>query len=121
MTSSDGMLRLKLASRFWQRLVGLLPYNDNWPFEGLWLVPCWSVHTFGLRRPIDLVFLDRKLAIVKVQHSVLPWRLALCWPCLLGNRIAGGLFAAQPQLQAGYSPGRWVFCLGITKIGRAHV
>lgn len=99
MTGSDGMLRLKLTSRFWQRLVGLLPYDDNWPFEGLWLVPCWSVHTFGLRRPIDLVFLDRKLAIVKVQHSVLPWRLALCWRAYSVIELPAGYLQRNPNYQ----------------------
>ena len=28
--------------------------------EGLWIVPCESVHTVGMRFPIDLVYLDRK-------------------------------------------------------------
>ena len=41
----------------------------------LLLVPARSVHTFGMRRPIDVVFLDADLRVLKVVHALRPRRL----------------------------------------------
>src|ERR1700731_4430482 len=46
--------------------------------EGLWIVPCESVHTFGMKFPIDLVYLDRRKRVKKVRSDVPPWRLSAC-------------------------------------------
>lgn len=57
------------------RLVGLLPRSGLAQGEGLWLVPCRSIHTFGMRFPIDAVFLDRSLRVVGLMERVRPFRL----------------------------------------------
>ncbi len=44
----------------------------------MWIVPCESVHTFGMQFTIDLVYLDRKHRIKKVKSCVPPWRLSAC-------------------------------------------
>ena len=44
----------------------------------LWIVPCESVHTFFMRFPIDLVYLDRKHRIKRCRNAVGPWRLSAC-------------------------------------------
>ena len=41
-------------------------------------MPCESVHTFGMKFPIDLVYLDRKKKVKKVRSDVPPWRLSAC-------------------------------------------
>jgi uncharacterized protein len=46
--------------------------------EGLWIVPCESVHTFFMKFPIDLIYLDRNKKVKKVRSSVPPWRLSAC-------------------------------------------
>jgi uncharacterized protein len=46
--------------------------------EGLWIVPCESVHTFFMKFPIDLVYLDRNKKVKKVRSAVPPWRLSAC-------------------------------------------
>lgn len=48
------------------------------PGEGLWIVPCESVHTFFMRFPIDLVYLDRKRKVRKVRRAVPAWRVSVC-------------------------------------------
>jgi len=64
----------------------------------LWIVPCESVHTFFMRFPIDLVYLDRKHRIKKVRSAVGPWRLSAC---LSAHSIlelpAGTIRATQTQ------------------------
>ena len=61
-----------------KRRVGLLKHQRLEPGEGLWIAPCESVHTFFMRFPIDLVYLDREHHIKKVRSSVGPWRLSGC-------------------------------------------
>ena len=61
-----------------KRRVGLLKHERLEPGEGLWIVPCESVHTFFMKFPIDLVYLDRKRKVRKVRHAVPPWRLSAC-------------------------------------------
>lgn len=45
---------------------------------GLWIVPCESVHTFFMKFPIDLVYIDRDKKVKKVRSSVGPWRVSVC-------------------------------------------
>jgi len=77
--------RLREARTPWSRLVGLLNRNHLPEGEGLLIVPCSSVHTFFMRFPIDVAFLDRKGRVLKVFMSVPPFRLLLGGP---GARMA---------------------------------
>jgi uncharacterized membrane protein (UPF0127 family) len=61
-----------------KRTKGLLGRKSLEPGEGMWIVPCEAVHTFGMRFPIDLVYLDRKQRVKKVRSNVVPWRLSAC-------------------------------------------
>ena len=47
---------IKLAVGFWSRLFGLM-FRKQVDY-GLWLLPCRSIHTFGMRFSIDVIFLD---------------------------------------------------------------
>jgi uncharacterized membrane protein (UPF0127 family) len=61
-----------------KRRTGLLKHDRLEPGEGLWIVPCESVHTFFMKFPIDLVYLDRKRKVRKVRKAVPAWRLSAC-------------------------------------------
>jgi len=61
-----------------KRRTGLLKHKRLEPGEGLWIIPCESVHTFFMRFPIDLVYLDKDRKVRKVRHAVGPWRLSAC-------------------------------------------
>lgn len=71
--------RLEKAHTAATRKKGLLGRDGLLPGEGLWIAPCESVHTFFMRFPIDLVYLDRKLKVRKVRHSVGAWRMSACF------------------------------------------
>jgi uncharacterized membrane protein (UPF0127 family) len=60
------------------RRKGLLGRSELPAGEGLWILPCESVHTVGMKFPIDLVYLDRKKRVKKVRSDVPPWRLSAC-------------------------------------------
>lgn len=69
---------LEVAGSGASRRKGLLGRDRLAPGEGLWIVPCESVHTFFMRFPIDLVYLDRQHRVRKVRHAVGAWRLSAC-------------------------------------------
>ncbi|SRR5579875_601166 len=69
---------IEIAGSGRTRRRGLLGRAGLEPGGGLWIVPCESVHTFFMRFPIDLVYLDRQNRVRKVRHAVGPWRLSLC-------------------------------------------
>ena len=71
--------RLEKAHTGAARRKGLLGRECLLPGHGLWIAPCESVHTFFMRFPIDLVYLDRNLQVKKVCHSVGAWRLSACF------------------------------------------
>jgi uncharacterized protein len=61
------------------RNTGLLKHERLEPGAGLLIVPCQSVHTFFMKFPIDLVYIDKKRKVRKVRHAVPAWRMSACW------------------------------------------
>jgi uncharacterized membrane protein (UPF0127 family) len=60
------------------RRTGLLKHERLEQGEGLWIIPCESVHTFFMKFPIDLVYVDKGKKVRKVRHAVPAWRLSMC-------------------------------------------
>jgi uncharacterized membrane protein (UPF0127 family) len=60
------------------RRTGLLKHDRLEAGQGLWITPCESVHTFFMKFPIDLVYLDKQKKVRKVRHAVPAWRLSMC-------------------------------------------
>lgn len=69
--------RVKMAWSFKDRCVGLIRRGALDVEEGLLLIPGGSIHTLGMRFPIDVVFLDRGLRILGLLNHMVPWRFAL--------------------------------------------
>jgi uncharacterized protein len=69
---------VEIADTSEKRRVGLLKHTRLDPGSGLWIVPCESVHTFFMKFPIDLVYLDKQQKVRKVRHAVPAWRLSAC-------------------------------------------
>jgi uncharacterized protein len=61
-----------------KRRAGLLKHDRLDPGQGLWIVPCESVHSFFMKFAIDLVYLDRNKKVRKVRHRMVPWRVSAC-------------------------------------------
>jgi uncharacterized protein len=66
--------RVVRADTFWSRLVGLLGRRDLASDEGLWIEPCDSVHTFFMRFPIDVAFVDGRGVVIRCVEQLRPWR-----------------------------------------------
>jgi uncharacterized membrane protein (UPF0127 family) len=70
--------KLEVANTGAKRNKGLLGRKDLGAGEGLWIIPCESVHTFFMQFAIDLIYLDRKHRIRKVRSNMRPWRISVC-------------------------------------------
>ena len=70
--------RCRVAKDPWTRMRGLLGRRKLADGEGILLRPASSVHTWFMLFPIDVVFLDRDLSVVRVVARVRPWR-AVWW------------------------------------------
>ena len=68
--------RIEIADRALPRMRGLLGRSGLADGEGMLLRPAGSIHTFFMRFPIDVVFVDRHDAVVKIVPGLRPWRLA---------------------------------------------
>ena len=68
-------LQLAVADTLLARLKGLLGRSELPPGAGLWIRPCNSIHTFGMRFPIDALFLDKERRVVGVAAALQPNRI----------------------------------------------
>jgi uncharacterized membrane protein (UPF0127 family) len=91
---------VEVADTSAKRRVGLLKHERLDPGTGLWIVPCESVHTFFMKFPIDLVYLDKKKKVSKVRNAVPAWRLSACLTAHSILELPAGT-AARTGTQAG--------------------
>ena len=70
--------KLSVARTHWSRLLGLMGENREsfGPGHGLWIVPSRGVHTFAMRFPIDVVYLDEGKTVLHLEKNLSPWRVA---------------------------------------------
>jgi uncharacterized membrane protein (UPF0127 family) len=92
--------RCKVADTVPTRMKGLLGRKDLPAGEGLLIRPASSIPMFYMHCPIDAVFLDRELRVLRVAESLRPWRIAGC----RGARAVLELRAGEAE-QRGLSPG----------------
>ena len=67
--------RIGVADTSWSRIVGLLGKTGLDSGEGLLIIPSQAVHTFAMRFPIDVVFLDRNCRVIHVHSPLKPYRV----------------------------------------------
>ncbi|HEY3936814.1 MAG TPA: DUF192 domain-containing protein [Bryobacteraceae bacterium] len=70
--------RVAVAGTSAARRRGLLGVSDFDAESGLWIAPCEAVHTFGMKVPLDTVFLDAQFQVRKLASHLKPWRISLC-------------------------------------------
>ena len=62
------------AKTFGTRLKGLMGRTDFPLGTGLHIAPCNSIHTFFMKIPIDVLFLDKGLKVVDALEAMAAWR-----------------------------------------------
>ena len=102
-STADGTVvcdRCELAEKPLPRMRGLLGRDGLEPGGGMFINPSPSVHMFFMRFPLDVVFLDRSLTVVKVVHELRPWRTAGARKASAALELPAGT-AARVGLEAG--------------------
>lgn len=77
LVKEDGFVvcdRCRVAQHPWSRMRGLLGRRQIDESEGILLRPASSVHTWFMLFPIDVVFLDRNLSVIRIVSALRPWR-----------------------------------------------
>ena len=96
---------VRLADTPRARRTGLLGHDKLNTGEGLWIYPTQAIHTFGMRFPIDVVFIDRRMRVRRMYHQLAPFRLtSLVWSAqsvleLPSGSLAGTQTAVGDELQ----------------------
>ena len=91
---------LKLADTFFSRLLGLMGRTIQ-RSEGLMMIPCHSIHSLFMRRPIDVLFLESAQKVLHKIAAMKPWRVS---PIIRGSRTvvegpAGTFHSIEPGAQ----------------------
>jgi uncharacterized membrane protein (UPF0127 family) len=68
-------IKIIKADSFFKKFAGFMLRKR--PDYALLFENCSCVHTFFMRFPIDIIYLDSKGGIVGVKKNVKPWRIAL--------------------------------------------
>jgi uncharacterized membrane protein (UPF0127 family) len=69
-------LHVHRATSIVERFAGLIGRPPLGPAEGWLFERCDAVHTFAMRVPIDVVFLDRSGRVLRIAEHLAPWRIA---------------------------------------------
>jgi len=90
----------RVADNFLTRLVGLLRDKQLEFGDGLWIVPCNSIHSIGMKFDFDAVFLDKDLKAVHLMSKMKPWRVSpMVWQAHSVLEVpAGMIFQTATQL-----------------------
>jgi len=75
--------RGELATTLGKRTKGLLGRSGLDDDQGLW-IPTGSIHMWGMRFPIDVVYADREGRVGKLVRGIKRWRMSVC----LGAKVA---------------------------------
>ena len=65
--------QISLADNFWMRLSGYM-FRSKPHTAGILFEPTNAIHTFFMRFPIDVIFMDKHSKIIRVYRSMVPWR-----------------------------------------------
>src|SRR5437879_3400082 len=76
LTSGGALCVGELADKPLLRMRGLLGRSGLPAGEGMLITPAPSIHTAFMRFPIDVLFLDRELRVIKIVEKLGPWRVA---------------------------------------------
>ena len=66
--------RAHFANSVFKRMIGLLNRKALGQGEGLLIDRCYGIHTIGMRFPIDVLFLDKELRVMRAVQALAPFR-----------------------------------------------
>lgn len=66
---------LEVADTVWAQTFGLMGRREFAADHGLLIPRCNAIHTAFVRFPIDVIFLDAQLTVVRLISALPPWRI----------------------------------------------
>jgi uncharacterized membrane protein (UPF0127 family) len=82
-----------------KRMIGLLDRKVLAQGEGLLLDRCYGIHTFGMRFPIDVLFLDKQLRVMRTVSALPPCRAAIVRQAIYVLELPIGAIARSQTAQ----------------------
>ncbi len=79
-------VKARVACTFFERARGLIGTHDLPRGEGLYIPKCNAIHTFFMRYPIDVTFLDKENKVIKIVRGVRPWTFCV-WGGLKARHV----------------------------------
>ncbi|NOT25182.1 MAG: DUF192 domain-containing protein [Acidobacteria bacterium] len=80
------------------RRSGLLGYDSLPDGDAMVIAPTNAVHTWFMRFPIDLAFVDREGRVIKTCHTVKPWRIAAAFRAFAVIELNAGTLARSETM-----------------------
>ncbi len=74
---------ISIGDTFISSFLGLMGEKEITPGKGLIIAPCNSIHTFFMRMPLDIIFIDKNNIALNVIENLQPWRIS---PIILNAR-----------------------------------
>lgn len=75
--------KVEVADSFFKRFKGLMFRERMLWEEALIFYNSPSIHTFFMKFPIDIVFLDGDMKVMKIARNFKPWRVVSCFKSYL--------------------------------------
>ena len=97
-------MTVTVARGFLQRTRGLAGRHSIPAGHALQIHRCRSIHTFGMRFALDLVWLDQQGRAIRVDYDVPPRRLRSCTQARAVVEVAAG--EGRDLLESGYTAAR---------------
>lgn len=87
--------KARKALTFFQRLCGLMMKASMSPEEALIFYRARSIHTFFMRFPIDIIFLDKNMHVIRICNTLDAFRVVFCKDAFCTIECLGGLASAK--------------------------
>jgi len=79
-TGKELSVDVKVADNLFTRMKGLLGRKELPVGDALWIKPCFSVHTFFMQFPIDVLFLNKQNQVIAAVRNLKPNRMTRLYP-----------------------------------------
>ena len=79
-TGKELATNIRVADNLFTRMKGLLGRKELPVGDALWIKPCFSVHTFFMQFPIDVLFLNKQNQVIAAVRNLKPNRMTRLYP-----------------------------------------
>ena len=85
--------RVTVAGAVLPRSKALLKGNRLRRGSGVWIGPCEAIHTFGMKTPVDVLFLDRRFIVCRLLPHLQAERVFVCLAAASVLKLEAGVIS----------------------------